>query len=488
LEHWLGGAEAFALEHGQLEAQLEARGREVQRQLLQDHLALRQQQEPQERVLTGSDGVVRTHHRQGSRILTTVFGDVEVARQGVGARGHASLFALDGELNLPAHQYSHGVQRRAAELAARTSFDATVEQLGKTTGAQVYKRQVEQLVREAALDFDAFYLGRAAQGGQEPGALVIISCDGKGIRMLTRDLREATRKRALAKVPKLDTRRCKGEKGSTKRMAEVAAVYSIEPFIRSPEDVVRSLRPAQSVGPARPKPINKRVWASVEKGMADVVEEAFAEAARRDGARTKQWVVLVDGNAAQLERVKEAAKKAGVEVEVIVDVIHVLEYLWKAAYAFHAEGSKEAEAWVSERFLKVLQGRSSQVAGGIRRSATLQGLRGKNRAAVDKSVDYLLNVGSHLCYDRYLEHGLPISTGVIEGACRHLVKDRMDLTGARWGLKGAEAVLKLRSIQSSGDFDEYWAFHLKQDLKRNHLSRYAGEKLPEASPRLRLVR
>jgi hypothetical protein len=83
-------------------------------------------------------------------------------------------------------------------------------------------------------------------------------------------------------------------------------------------------------------------------------------------------------------------------------------------------------------------------------------------------------------YPTALANGWPIATGVIEGACRHLVKDRMDVTGARWGVDGAEAILKLRSLISNGDFDTYWTYHLHQEQQRVHATRYLGELIPAA--------
>ncbi len=106
----------------------------------------------------------------------------------------------------------------------------------------------------------------------------------------------------------------------------------------------------------------------------------------------------------------------------------------KVAYCFHPPGSEQAEAWVAERALQMLKGHASSVAGGIRRSATLRGLSAKQREAVDECAEYLLNYKDMLKYDDYLAAGLPIATGVIEGACRHLVNDRMAITGARWGV------------------------------------------------------
>ena len=147
------------------------------------------------------------------------------------------------------------------------------------------------------------------------------------------------------------------------------------------------------------------------------------------------------------------------QTTIILDFIHVLEYLWKAAFCFCESGSQQAQQWVRERGLRILQGKSSDVAAGIRRSATLQQLSSSAREKVDKCADYLLKNRAYLHYDQYLLNGYPIATGVIEGACRHLIKDRMDITGARWRLDRAEAVLRIRALRSSGDFDEYWSFH-----------------------------
>jgi len=151
---------------------------------------------------------------------------------------------------------------------------------------------------------------------------------------------------------------------------------------------------------------------------------------------------------------------------VIVDFIHVLDYLWKAAYCFHDAGTKEAEKWVQHRALELLNGNVSYTAAGMRRSATLQNLSQEQRKGIDTCANYLLNRKNELHYDEYLEKGYPIATGVIEGACRHLIKDRMDITGARWRLKGAEAVLKLRSLRSSGDASEYFQFYKEQSRMR----------------------
>jgi hypothetical protein len=440
----------------------------VLRLVLQGHLDDRAPSTAEEPVV-GADDIERTHHRPGGRSLESIFGQVVVQRMGYSARGVDSLYPLDAELNLPLESYSHGVRRRLAIEASKGSFEAAILSLDDSTAAHVPKRQALAVTCRAATDFNAFYETQAAKPGST-GEIMVLTLDGKGIVMRLEDLREATRMAARKRKHHLDKRLSPGEKKNAKRMATVAAVYSIEPHLRTPEQVVGPSKDR----PVPPRPQNKRVWASIERSMDDVVADAFAEAARRDPDRQKHWVALVDGNEQQIRLLVKQAKAHGVLLTLVLDLIHVLERLWKAAFAFHDKGSKAAEEWVSERLLRLLKGESSQVAAGIRRSATLRNLSTKAREAVDACCDYLLAYRDMLCYDEYLALGLPIATGVIEGACRHLIKDRMDLTGARWSLKGAEAVLQLRSLRSSGDFDAYWDFHLHQEHTRNHAVLYAA--------------
>jgi hypothetical protein len=383
-------------------------------------------------------------------------------------------------LNLPEEEYSHGLRRRAAEEAAKVSYKETVDFLARYTGGKVAPRQTQELVRRAARDFDAFYEEGLDPGREETEDLLIMSLDGKGIVMRRDHLREATRKAAEEATAKLGRRLSKGEKRDRKRMATVAAVYTIESFPRVAEDVMSELRPARDVSRSRPRARNKRVWASVEKDAATVTREVYEEACARDPEHRRKWVVLVDGDRHQIARIQEEARRREKRVILVLDLIHVLEYLWKAAWSFFDEGDRAAERWVVQRATHILEGRSSDVAAGIRRSATKRALSAKRRRSADRCADYLITKRKLLRYDQYLRDGLPIATGVIEGACRHLVKDRLDITGARWGISGAEAVLRLRALRSSGDFDAYWGFHLERELTRNHLIRYPEGEIPES--------
>jgi exonuclease VII small subunit len=480
----LDSEEARLKTHSELERELEKMGRELMRKLLQEHLEARGLGECAQPV-RGADGVERTRVRLQERKLETIFGTVKVDRSGYGQEGSRSLHPLDAELNLPDERYSLELRRRVAEEAAKSSFDETFESIAKSTGGHVPKRQIEEGVMWAAQDFDAFYEMRQGQPaeGEHIGSVMVISVDGKGVVMRTQDLREQTRKAAKARKHKMGARLSKGEKRNAKRMATVAAVYTIEPFVRQPEDMVAENNSARA-GPPRPRPEKKRVWASLEKTPEEVIEKAFEEAAYRDPGHQKKWVALVDGNKPQIRILRRMAKQKGINLTIIVDVIHVIEYLWDAGRAFHPEAGAELESWVRIRLLEILRGNAGYVAGGMRRSATLRNRASADRKPVDTCANYLLTYAPYLKYNHYLAQGFPIATGVIEGACRHLVKDRMEVTGARWSLKGAEAVLRLRALRSSHDFDEYWVFHEAQEHERNHRALYArGIVPPTIKPR-----
>jgi hypothetical protein len=469
------------LQFSGLETFIETEGRELLRLLLQGHVNSRGPGDVGTRV-EGADDISRTHKKLGDRQIKSIFGPIELLRMGYGYRNTTSLFPKDMDLNAPENSHSHELQRRVALEVVKGSFENGAESILETTGQSIPKQQVERISVSSAQDFDAFYQAKASEENPEKAesaALVVLTTDGKGIVMHKEDLRPETRKKAETGEKKMENRLSPGEKKNSKRMASVASVYNINRFIRSPEDFkneLASVKPPETAAPPapRPKPLAKRVWASVEKSQEAVISEIFEEGLRRDQSKGKDktWVALVDGAPSQIKRIQVEAESRGIQVTIICDIIHVVEYLWKAAWVFFDKGDKEAEAWVSERFLSILQGKSSAVAAAIRRTATKRKLSNSTRKAADTCSDYLLNKAPYLKYNEYLSQGFPIATGIIEGTCRYLVKDRMDITGARWRITGAEAVLKLRSLKASGDFQEYWKFHEIQELIRNHSLKY----------------
>jgi hypothetical protein len=480
VEDWLASEDAAVLQHAELEEQLDARGRRLLRQLFQDRLDLTALREERRHDVAGHDGAVRTRAERGrTRPLATVFGQVTVSRIAYRSPGRPNVHPLDGTLNLPEEKHSHGLRKLAAVEAVRGSMDDAGAAVTRATGVTIGKRQLEAMARRCAADVELFYLQRAAGTAPDDWPL-ILTFDGKGIVMLPDALRPATAKAAAAAEGKLATRLSPGEKRGRKRMAELACVYDAAPAPRAPEDVIstpaqkRRKRKAQAKKagkrqkPREPQARNKWLTASVTDDIPAVITSAFDEAERRDPAHHREWAVLIDGNNAQIEAVTAEAARRGVTVTIIIDFIHVLEYCWKAAWSFFDKGESAAEEWVAVQARKILHGKSAQVAAGIRRRATTYGYSGAERAGADECARYLDNKQDHLGYATALAKGWPIATGIIEGACRHIVKDRMDITGARWSLGGAEAILRLRALISTGDFDDYWRFHLRQEQKRIH--------------------
>jgi hypothetical protein len=478
---WLDSAEAEALTHDELEAQLQVRGRGLTLRLFQDHLELRAVREVRMESVTDAGGILYSSvEADHSRGLQTLFGDVTVRRLAYRHRGCANLHPADAGLNLPADSYSYGLRRLSAIESTRGSFEDAVDAVQRSTGQRLGKRQVEGLVLSAATDFEDFYATRPRLPA-DPTDVLILSCDGKGIVMRPEALRPATAEAAARAKPKLATRLSRGEKRNRKRMAEVGSVYEVTPAPRTPADILVRREDAEREIAPGPTAKNKWVAASVVEDAACVVGRVFDQAEHRDPEHSRTWVALVDGNRHQIDRIQAEATDRGVEVTIVVDLVHVLEYLWKAAWCFFDEGDPAAEEWVYERGLRILDGHAAQVAGGIRARATREGLSRVNRENADLCADYLMSKRSFLNYSTALARGWPISTGVIEGACRHLVKDRMDITGARWGLPGAEAVLRLRALIANGDFDDYWAFHRSREHARLHRSRYAEAIIPMAA-------
>lgn len=462
LKSWLLSPEAAAAPLERVEREVESRGREVLRLMLQAHMQARGTGDVGPRIeLLAGDRAELGRGRAHERGFATVVGEIAVERTSYGARGRESLHPLDEQAALPDRRYSYELQRRIVLGTVQGPFDEACARVAESTGVTVPKRSAEALVRDAARDFDAFYAGRVSPPAAETGPILVAAIDCKGIPMVKPE-------KALRVV-----RRGKGEKANKKRMATVAAVFTQQPRVRTPEEVVESLfEPSKPrlVGddappkPAGPRPERKRVWASVARSKDEVIAEVAAEVERRDPAREKRRVVVTDGERALQKR----AGAAVVGITMVLDVIHAIEKLWEAAYCFHSEGSDEAKAWVRDRALRLLRGGVSQVVKGMGKSATARGFTGRKRETVDGVRRYFYRNRHRMRYHEYLRDGLPIASGAVEGACRNLIKDRMERSGMRWTIDTAEALVKVRAAYVSADFEEYWRFHVDAEHRRLH--------------------
>jgi len=405
---FLGAQEAAGLTHSELGARLNVDDRELLRQLYQDHLDLRAVHET--RAVEVRDAHERFHgavEANHERPLTTIFGSAKVTRFAYRRRGEENLYLQDAALNLPEEVHSHGLRELAAIESSRGSYEEAKAAIGRATGLNLGKRQVEELTARAAVDVEDFYDRAKPEPAGDTDALVI-SCDGKGIVMRPGELREATKKAAEASRHKLEARLTRGEKKDRKRMAELAVVYDCPLVARSPADVMA--RSEDGAKPPAPPAKAKWLTASVAEDAKEVIAAAFCEAERRDPGHLRPWVALVDGNRHQIDRIKAEANKRGIDITIVVNWIHVVEYLWSAARCFFAETDPEGEAFVAEKALAILEGKAGVVAGSILRKATMVHLNAKAREKADECARYLRNKKPYLDYPKALAAGWPLLT------------------------------------------------------------------------------
>jgi len=392
------------------------------------------------------------------RRYLSIFGELNIRRRVYAQREKQRIerAPLDERLGLPAGEFSYVLEDWLQRLCLKESFHEAVTDLKQLLGVSPSERAAEQMNQHMAERAGDFGLQHAAPPPEQEGELLVGTADGKGVPM----------RRPLEERVQPKHRRGKGEKANRKQMAYVGAVYTIDRFRRTANDVVeewsRQLRAAD-----RPKPQHKQVWAEMARGAearsCTGREWLFVEMAvacyQRDPQRRKTLICLMDGEVALWEMQGEWLGRA----IGILDLFHVMERLWKAAYCFHAEGSSQAEQFVSHRLRMLLEGKVGYVIGGLKRLRDQHELRGEKRRAVNAVIRYYENNRQHMQYDEYLAAGYPIGSGVAEGACRHVVKDRMEQTGMRWTLNGAQAMLHLRALYLTGRWDEYVNYRIETE-------------------------
>jgi len=399
-----------------------------------------------------------THDRR----YVSVFGELSISRCVYGTRETQKheVVPADALLGLPDSEFSYVLQDWDQSFCVEDSYEESRGKVEKILGIGQSVRSLEQMSVSVAESVPAFQESAPKPPAGQEGSILVITADGKGVPM---------RRDAGQDPPAIRGRRKKGEKANKKRMACVGGVYTIDPFVRTPEDVVDEvLRDARK--PDRPPPCHKQLRAEltreidgVEVNAKDRIFSWFAEQVKvRNPQGRKKVVCVMDGERALWKKL--LALVPG--IVCILDLFHVLERLWQAAHCFHPEGSDEAKAFVTDRLGRLLRGEVGYVIGGLKQMATKQGLRGSRQQQLSAAIGYLQRNRRLMHYDEYLAAGYPIGSGVAEGACRHLVKDRMERTGMRWRVPGAQAMLNLRAVYINGDWDQFQNHRIKEERSR----------------------
>jgi hypothetical protein len=399
--------------------------------------------------------------------LVTIFGAFVLERVVYGSReGQKIEFVpLDNRLQLPESEFSYVLQDWDQGLCVEEAFGKATSTVQRMLGLKQSVDSLERMNVHMATKVADFREDRPRPAPEDEGELLVLSADGKGIVMRREE-------------PASKGHRTKGEKASQKRMAIVGTAYTVDRHVRTPEEVVAALFGEGKPSASRPQPQHKHVWASLpreskageadEAGTLAAVDIVYPwllnEVAERNAAFKKEMVYLHDGQ----ESLWDACQRHLPQKNStgIVDLLHVTPRLWQAAHVFFKEGSIEAERFMRERLLKVLQGQAPLVVRGLREMATKRKLTGAKKKTIRKVCSYLEQNAERLRYDIYLARGYPIASGAIEGACRHLIKDRMERAGMHWTPSGAQAMLDVRSTWINGDWEAYQNYYQQREIVR----------------------
>ena len=401
--------------------------------------------------------LAQTHDRR----YVAIFGELTIPRILYGTREgqKIELAPLDKTLGLPEADFSHVLQDWVQRFCLKGSFAEGAESLQTLLRQRLSVHTLERMSQQMADSVVRFREAIEPPPTAEEGPILVVTADGKGVPM----------RRPPQDGPKPHHRRTKGEKANKKQMACVGAVYSIKPFVRTADDILDEVIRHEKLKD-RPEPTHKHVWAEMSRDVEGEPLNAkdaifcalFQDLNLRNASHDRPVVCLMDGERA----LWETQRVYFPEAVGILDLFHVMERLWTAAHCFHAEGSEEAEEFVADRLRGLLEGRVGHVIGGLRQRLTKHRLSGTRRKTLESVITYLENNRGHMRYDEYLKAGYPIGSGVAEGACRHLVKDRMEQTGMRWTVSGAQAMLHLRATYLNDQWDEFIEDRIEREQTR----------------------
>jgi hypothetical protein len=418
-------------------------------------------------------------HRSDSvqkRPLRTIFGEhaVQAYVYSRGSKTKIELRPIDARINLPEGKASYLLQEFTQLFCIEKAFRVGARQFETVFGQKLSVDVLEDINRALGEQADRFLDQLPKPPAQKEGALLVTTADGKGVPLVKEDAQ---------KVPAFDNK----ERPGNRRMATLGCVYTVDPYVRTPEQIVAALFRDKSVPqpPERPEPCFKRYRAYfAEEGHEgkDFVPSAYptwawiGKEVKTRHQSGQSIIRLMDGQPSLWEaadacldeflaELREAPQPS--QLVDILDIIHVSGYVWKAAKALYSH-KEHQEAFAQDRLLRILRGQVTAVITGMRRMASQRNLKGEALKAVTTSCNYFETNAQRMRYDEYLQAGYPIASGVIEGACRHVIKDRMEQGGMRWTLEGAKAMLNVRSVLASTESEKFNSWRPAEEAKRVH--------------------
>ena len=414
-----------------------------------------------------SDGRRLPYQHDSRRYYFSIFGKLALWRPYFYKKGVGGQTPLDAELGLGEDCYSDLVREVTDYLGVYNVYHKSGDILARLLGLNLSTRVIEENIAEDAIEVEAYYAQKPPPEPSQEAEILVVQADGKGVPIIYEEQVQPNR-----------VRLGKGQKRGRKKEAIVTTVYTIAAQPRTPQQVVDSFfdqnRPQPTETAARPKPQNKHIWATLD-GKDAALDRLAQQVAFREGDHIQHRVALCDGCEALQTRLTNRFDK----FSLILDFIHADEYLWDVANSLWGENHPQRLAWMAEHTLQILSGQTEQMTTKFRQMAQDHQYSTTQRAQLKKTATYFERNLPYMDYPTYLKHGWPIASGVIEGACRHFVKDRCELSGMRWDRAGVENLLRLRAVAENGDWDTYHEFRKRQRHWRLYNSPYPEQSLLE---------
>jgi len=459
----VSGQDSQAKTAYEIEGQLWWRMLELGRHLLQLFFAVRAAEELQHKSYEVDD-IHYPYVGQRERAYVSLFGELCVRRACYWLKGVGSYYPLDEALSLPERSFSDWVQQWVSEMSLLMPYGNAITWFSKRLGLSLPKRSSEQINLDHSEYMRSYYETCPAPEVPENDSILVVSADGKGIPMTRKD------------SPPPEARRGRGQKKTAKKEATVTAIYTIAAYPRCSDDIIRALLAPQEsdevAKPSRPQPSGKRLFGTLD-GQAAAFEQVVKQVKDREQPQLRHYVALTDGNRGLKNRVQEDLP----DFSLIVDIIHVNEYLWEVANTLWGETHVMRETWMQDALRCLLEDDLDTLLKHL--DYQLPTLSASKQQTLKKVSRYLRNNRQHMDYQTYLAQGYPIGTGVIEGACCHLVKDRFERTGMRWSKQGAQAMLDLRATHLNGDWEDFQRFRRHQVHQQRYNSLHP-DAIPEA--------
>lgn len=401
------------------------------------------------------EGQELPYHSEKKRTYFSIFGKLPLWRPYFYEAGAKGQSPLDTELSLGSDRYSDFLREMSEYLGVYVAYSKASDVEERFLGVKLSTRVLQKVIDEDAVDVEAFYAQKPPPLPDAEAEILVIQADGKGVPLVLETPAE----------PKV--RLGKGQKRGRKKEAIVTTVYTTACAPRTPEEVVASFfyqdqgSISKQTTSKRTKPQNKHVWATLE-GKDTALARLAKQVVPRQGSHILHQVALCDGCEALQSRIEAQFP----DFNLILDFIHPNEYLWKVANSLLGETNEQRTEWVAKRTLQMLSGETKQIIAEFRSRAQDDPCTSAQRDKLTKTANYFERNLPYMDYPTYLAKGWPIASGVVEGACRHFVKDRFELSGMRWSQDGAENLMHLRAVAENDDWDDYHDFRKRQRHSR----------------------